>query len=34
MRGLSFSSVLVPAGILAVYSALFFALAVWRFRFE
>ena len=34
MRGLGFSSVLIPVGLLLVYTALFFALAVWRFRFE
>jgi ABC-2 type transport system permease protein len=34
LRGLGFTSVLLPAGILASYSVLFFSLAVWRFRFE
>ena len=34
MRGLSFSSVLVPASVLGVYAVVFFLLAVWRFRFE
>lgn len=34
LRGLGFSSMLPPAGILAAYSALFFVLAVWRFSFE
>jgi ABC-2 type transport system permease protein len=34
IRGLGLGSVLLPAGILLAYAALFFALAVWRFRFE
>ena len=34
LRGLSLSSVLVPAGILLIYSIVFFAIAVWRFRFN
>jgi ABC-2 type transport system permease protein len=34
MRGLEFPSVLMPAGILLVYAAAFFGLAIWRFRFE
>jgi ABC-2 type transport system permease protein len=34
MRGLGFPSVLMPAGILLVYAAAFFGLAIWRFRFE
>ena len=34
LRGLGASSVLVPAGILTAYSIVFFALAVWRFRYE
>jgi ABC-2 type transport system permease protein len=34
LRGLGLSSVLLPAGILAAFAALFFGLAVWRFRFE
>ena len=34
MRGLGLSSVLLPAGILLAYAVVFFALAVWRFRFE
>jgi ABC-2 type transport system permease protein len=34
IRGLAFSSVLLPAGILLVYAAGFFGLAVWRFRRE
>ena len=33
-RGLSFQSVLMPAGILLAYALGFFGLAVWRFRFE
>jgi ABC-2 type transport system permease protein len=34
VRGLGLESVLLPAGILVAYAALFFMLAVWRFRFE
>ena len=34
LRGLGFSSVLLPAIIILGYAALFFGLAVWRFRFE
>jgi len=34
IRGLEFQSVLVPAGVLLLYTAAFFGLAVWRFRFE
>ena len=34
IRRLDFSSVLMPAGILLVYAAAFFGLAIWRFRFE
>jgi ABC-2 type transport system permease protein len=34
MRGLGFSSVLLPAGLLFLYAAAFFCLAIWRFRFE
>jgi len=34
MRGLGFSSVLMPAGILLGYALAFFGLAIWRFRFE
>ena len=34
MRGLGFTSVLFPAGMLLVYTIVFFGLAVWRFRFE
>ena len=34
MRGLGLSSVLLPAGILLAYAVVFFALAVWRFKFE
>jgi ABC-2 type transport system permease protein len=33
-RGLGFNSVLMPVGILLVYTAVFFGLAIWRFRFE
>jgi ABC-2 type transport system permease protein len=34
LRGLGLSSVLLPAGILIAFTAVFFGLAVWRFRFE
>jgi ABC-2 type transport system permease protein len=34
VRGLDFSSVLLPAGILLGYSLVFFVLAVWRFQYE
>lgn len=34
MRGLGFSSVLLPAGILLGFAVAFAALALWRFRFE
>ena len=34
LRGLGFDSVLLPVGILLAYAVVFFALAVWRFRFE
>ena len=34
IRGLAFQSVLVPAGILLLYTLAFFGLAIWRFRFE
>ena len=34
MRGLGFQSVLMPAGMLLAYAAVFFVLAIWRFRFE
>ena len=34
MRGLGFTSVLLPAGMLMLYTLAFFALAVWRFKFE
>jgi len=34
MRGLGFDSALLPAGILLLYAGAFFALALWRFRFE
>jgi ABC-2 type transport system permease protein len=33
-RGLGLSSVLQPVGILLAFAVLFFALAVWRFRYE
>jgi len=31
---LGLESVLLPAGIMLLYGVAFFALAVWRFRFE
>ncbi len=34
VRQLAFGSVLVPAGMLLLYAAGFFGLAVWRFRPE
>jgi ABC-2 type transport system permease protein len=34
VRGLGFSSVLMPAGLLLIYTLVFFALALWRFKFE
>jgi ABC-2 type transport system permease protein len=34
LRGLGFSSILLPAVIIMGYAVLFFGLAVWRFRFE
>ena len=34
VRGQGLGSVLLPAGILLAYTALFFAVAVWRFRFD
>ena len=34
MRGLGLNSVLLPVGIIALWGAVFFGLAVWRFRFE
>jgi ABC-2 type transport system permease protein len=34
MRGLGFGSVLLPAGMLSLYTLAFFGLAVWRFKFE
>ena len=34
LRGLGLGSVLLPAGILIAFTAVFFGLAVWRFRFE
>ncbi len=34
LRGLGLGSVLLPAGILMAFTAVFFVLAVWRFRFE
>lgn len=34
LRGQGFGSVLLPAGLLLVYAAVFFGLAVWRFKTE
>jgi ABC-2 type transport system permease protein len=34
VRGLGLGSVLLPVGIMLLYAVAFFALAVWRFRFE
>lgn len=34
MRGLGLESVLLPVGIMLAYGVVFFALAVWRFKFE
>jgi ABC-2 type transport system permease protein len=34
VRGLGMQSVLLPVAIMLGYAVLFFALAVWRFRFE
>jgi ABC-2 type transport system permease protein len=34
LRGLGPSSVLLPAGMLLAYAAVFFGLALWRFKFE
>jgi len=34
LRGLGLQSVLLPVGVLLGYAVAFFALAVWRFRFE
>jgi ABC-2 type transport system permease protein len=34
VRGLGLNSVILPAGILGLYAVGFFALALWRFRFE
>jgi ABC-2 type transport system permease protein len=34
VRGQGLGAVLLPAGLLVIYAAAFFALAVWRFRFE
>jgi len=34
VRGLGFRSVVVPAAILLGYAAVFFGIAVWRFKFE
>ena len=34
IRGMGIESVLLPAGMLLLYGIVFFALAVWRFRFE
>jgi hypothetical protein len=34
VRGQELNSVLLPAGLLLAYTAAFFGLAVWRFRFD
>ncbi|HEY3345436.1 MAG TPA: ABC transporter permease, partial [Anaerolineaceae bacterium] len=34
LRGLGFNSVLLPVGLLLVYTLAFFGLALWRFKFE
>jgi ABC-2 type transport system permease protein len=34
MRGLGLKSVLLPAGMLGLYTLAFFVLAIWRFEFE
>lgn len=34
MRGLGFTSVLLPAGMLMLYTLVFFGLAIWSFKFE
>lgn len=34
LRGGGLESILLPAGILGLYAILFFALAIWRFKFE
>jgi ABC-2 type transport system permease protein len=34
VRGLGLGSVLVPAGILLAYTAIFLGVAVWQFRYE
>jgi ABC-2 type transport system permease protein len=34
VRGMGLNAVLLPAGILAAFGAVFFGLAVWRFKFE
>jgi len=34
LRGLGFNSVLLPSGILLAYTAVFFGLALWHFKFE
>jgi ABC-2 type transport system permease protein len=34
VRGLGLEAVLLPAGVMLLYAIAFFALAVWRFRFE
>jgi ABC-2 type transport system permease protein len=34
VRGLGFSSVLLPAAILLGFAVAFFGVAIWRFRFE
>ena len=34
LRGQGFDSILLPAGLLLVYAAVFFAAAIWRFKTE
>ena len=34
LRGQGLEGVLLPAGIVGAYAVLFYALALWRFRFE
>jgi ABC-2 type transport system permease protein len=34
VRGMGLNSVLMPAGMIAAFGAVFFALAVWRFKYE
>jgi hypothetical protein len=34
VRGLGLESVLLPAAVLFAYGLVFFAIGLWRFRFE